>query len=131
MPVNHCLTLSVGRYTMTRLVIILSVLLSSSAFAQISQFYGSDGRSGTMYGSPNGIQQFYDSRGNTGAMFNNPQSGISQYYFNGPNGMMQDMGTILNTPRPMPPVSQPAPQIQPMAPTQLFVPGLAPTPFGR
>jgi hypothetical protein len=116
---------------MIRLLVLLTILFSTSAFAQVSQFYRSDGTSGMIFGSPNGIQQYYDSRGNTGTIFNNPQSGISQYYFNGPNGMMQDSGTIFNTPRAMPPVPQPAPQIQPMTPVQPLGPALVPPPFGR
>jgi hypothetical protein len=116
---------------MMQVIVILSVLLTSSAFAQVSQFYRSDGTSGMIFGSPNGIQQYYDSQGNTGTIFNNPQSGISQYYFNGPNGMMQDSGTIFGTPRPMPPVPQPAPQIKQMAPIQPFGSVIVPPPFGR
>jgi hypothetical protein len=116
---------------MMPLLTILTVLVSSSAFAQVSQFYRSDGTSGMIFGSPSGIQQYYDSQGNTGTIFNNPQLGISQYYFMGPNGMMQESGTIFSTPRAMPPVPQPAPQIQPMIPIHPFGPGLAPTPFRR
>jgi hypothetical protein len=111
---------------MTRFILVLVVLISGPAYAQISQFYNSDGTSGTIYGSPNGIQQYYDSRGNTGTIFNNPQSGMSQYYFMGPRGMMQDSGTIFSPPKAMPPVPQPAPQIQPTAP---FQPGGVASPF--
>jgi hypothetical protein len=113
---------------MLQQLVILTLLLSTSAFAQVSQFYRSDGTSGMIFGSPNGIQQYYDSHGNTGTIFNNPQSGISQYYFMGPNGMMQDSGMIFSTPKPMPPVPRPAPQLQQMAPVQPWLPSM---PVGR
>jgi hypothetical protein len=113
---------------MARLILIFVVLISGPAYAQMNQFYKGDGTSGTIYGRPNGMQQYYDSKGNTGTIFNNPQSGISQYYFMGPNGMMQESGTIFSPPRAMPPVPQPAPQIQPMTPVQ---PWIHSTPAGR
>jgi hypothetical protein len=116
---------------MTRFILALAVLISGPAYAQMSQFYRSDGTSGTIYGSPNGIQQYYDSKGNTGTIFNNPQSGISQYYFNGPNGMMQDSGTIFSPPRAMPSVPQPVPQLQPMAPVHPRTPSMPAGRLGR
>lgn len=116
---------------MTQLLILLTALIGSSAFAEMSQFYNNH-VGGTVYGrGPNTIQHYSESRGNIGTMFNNPESGISQSHFNEPNRMMQDRGTIFyapmgNTPMGMP---QAAPQI--MIPSQPFGPGLAPPPFGR
>lgn len=119
------------RYTMIRLLILLSALFSTSAFAQISQFCNSDRTSGTVYGkSPNSIEEYLDSRRNTGTIFNNPEAGISQYYFNGPSGMRQDSGTILNTPMGNTPMGMPqsVPEIEQIAPMQPWTPSM---PAGR
>ena len=117
---------------MTQLLIILTVLVSSSAFAEMSQFYNNHVE-GTVYGrSPNTTQQYVESRGNTGAIFNNPESSISQSYFNEPNGVMQNR-TIFDAPMGNTPMGMPqaAPDLQQMTPIHPFGPGLAPTPFGR
>lgn len=129
----------VGRYTMTPLLIIVIVVFSGSAYGQMGQFHKSDGTSGRMYGTiPNSIEEYLDSRRNNRTEFNNSESDISQHYFNGPNGMRQDSGTIFNTPMSNTPVGntpmglpQSVPEIQQMAPAHPFGSGLVPTPWGR
>jgi hypothetical protein len=79
---------------MTHLLVVLTVLASSSAVAEMSQFCNNQ-VGDTIYGrSPNPISQYYDSRGSVGTIFNNPPSGLSQYYFSGPSGMMRESRTI-------------------------------------
>ena len=122
---------------MMLLLIILTVIVSGSAFAQMNQVYKRDGTSGTAFGtSPNSIEEYLESRRNSGTVFNNPEIGTPQRHFNGPAGMMQDSGTIFNTPMDRTPVGntpmgipQSAPDI--MAPAQPFGPALVPTPWGR
>ena len=116
---------------MIQMLIILTVFVSSSAFAEISQFYNNH-VGGTVYGrNPNGIQRYSDSRETIETMFTNPQPGISQYSFSGLSGMMRSGGTILDAPMGDTPMGMPqaAPQI--MTPSRPFGLGLAPTPFGR
>jgi hypothetical protein len=118
------------RYTMMRLLIILMVLVSTSVFAEMSQFYNNH-VGGTVYGrSPNGIQRYSDSRETIGTMFNKPESDIPPYNFNRRNGMMYSSGTIFDTPAGSPPMGMPQAAPQLMTPLQPFGPGLAP-PFGR
>jgi hypothetical protein len=116
---------------MLRLCLLLTGLLSGSAFAQMSHLYNSDGTSGAIHGSPNRTQQDYDSRGNTGIMFNNPQSGISHYYFMGPRGMMQETGTLFSSPSAMPPIPPPTPHVQPSVPMQSWTPSTRTGRLGR
>jgi hypothetical protein len=120
----------IGRHAMIQLLIMLTVLVSGSAFAEISQFYNNHVGSSTTYGSPNGIHRYYDNRGNTGTRFEGRESGIPQYHFIGPSDMMRDRGTM-NTPMGNTPMGMPQPAPQIMIPSQPFGPGLAPTPFGR
>ena len=114
-----------------RLLIILMVLVSTSAFGEMSQFYNNH-VGGTVYGkSPNGIQRYSDSRETIGTIFNKPESGIPPYDLNRPNGMMQGSGTIFDMPVVGdPPMGMPQAAPQLMTPLQPFGPGLAP-PFGR
>ena len=123
---------------MMQLLIFLTVVFSGSALAQMGQLYNRDGTSGTVFGttSPNSIEEYLESRRNTGTVFNDPESGIPQRHFNGPTGMMQESGTIFNTPMDRTPVGntpmgmpQSAPDI--MVPAQPFGPALVPTPWGR
>jgi hypothetical protein len=119
------------------LITIVTVLFSGSAYGQMGQFHKSDGTSGRMYGTiPNSIEEYLDSRRSNRTEFNNSESDISQHYFNGPDGMRQDSGTIFNTPMGNTPVGntpmgmpQSAPEI--MSPAQPFGPALVPTPWRR
>lgn len=116
---------------MVQLLIVLTVLVSSSAFAEMSQFYNNH-VGGTVYGqNPNAVQRYSDSRETVGTIFTSPQPGISQYYFYGPRDMMRSSGTIFDAPMGNTPMGMPqsAPQI--MTPNQPFGSGLAPSPFGR
>jgi hypothetical protein len=120
---------------MTPVVIALSVFFCGPAFAEMSQFYNNH-VGGTVYGrSPNAIHQYTDSREDSRSIYN-PPSGISQYYFSGPRGMMQDSRTMFNMPMggsPMgnTPMGMPSAAPGIMIPSQPFGPGLTPTPFGR
>jgi hypothetical protein len=121
---------------MTQLLIILMVVFSSSAFAEMDRFYNNH-VGGTVYGrSPNGISQYYDSRGTPGTILTTPPFGISPYSFNVPSGMMLGSGAIFNAPMGNTPMGMPAPvpdlhQIQPAPPMQLWTPSLPAGPIGR
>ena len=121
---------------MTAVVIALSVLFCSPAFAEMSQFYNNHIRSGATYGNPNAIERYSEQRGSLGTMFNSRESDISQYYLIGPNSIMHRSGTIFTMPiggSPMGNTPMGVPSAAPgvMIPSQPFGPGLTPTPFGR
>jgi hypothetical protein len=118
-------------------LIILTVIFSGSAFAQMNQFYKGGDTSSAVFGtSPNSIEEYLESRRNTGTIFTNPEIGTPQHRFNEPAVMMRDSVTIFNTPMDRTPVGntpmgmpQSAPDI--MIPAQPFGPALLPTPWGR
>jgi hypothetical protein len=62
---------------MAQLLIILTVFLSSSAFAQMDRFYNNHVGAGTIYGNPSGTHRYQDTQRNSEMLFTSPQSGIS------------------------------------------------------
>jgi hypothetical protein len=115
------------------LLIILTVLVSSSAFAEMSQFYNNH-VGGTVYGkSPNSMPQYFDNRGSEGPVFNHRRSDVSPYNFNVPSGMMQSNGSMFNAPMGNTPMGMPspAPDLQQLTPMHPWPPSMPAGPMGR